>query len=122
MSEMKTCPFCKSENVATRDWWNSLHDTCYFAECLDCGCMAGFMVDPSGWVGAAYATEAEAIEAWNTRAEQTCKPTEEDCCSICGEDLVKCNVGIGELGGAVELDSPIYHNYCPSCGAKVVSE
>ena len=54
--------------------------------------------------------------------EQTCKPTEEDCCPICGEDLVKCDVGIGELGGAVELDPPIYHNYCPNCGAKVVSE
>lgn len=50
----------------------------------------------------------------------TCKPTEEDYCPICGKDLVKCNVGIGELGGAVELDPPIYHNYCPSCGAKVV--
>lgn len=51
----------------------------------------------------------------------TCKPTEEDCCPICGEDLVKCNVGIGELGGAVELDPPIYHNYCPNCGRKVIA-
>lgn len=51
--------------------------------------------------------------------EQTCKPTEEDNCPICGEDLVRCNVGIGELGGAVELDPPIYHNYCPNCGRKV---
>lgn len=49
----------------------------------------------------------------------TCKPTEEGFCPICGEDLVKCNVGIGELGGAVELDPPIYHNYCPNCGKEV---
>ena len=54
--------------------------------------------------------------------ERTCKPTEEDCCPICGEDLVKCNVGIGFFGGAVELDPPVYYNYCPSCGRKVVSE
>ena len=70
--------------------------------------------------GFMYDTEAQAIAAWNTRAERTCKPTEEDCCPICGEDLVKCNVGIGTLGGAVELDPPIYHNYCPNCGRKVV--
>ena len=58
-------------------------------------------------------------EIWNTRAERTCEPTEEDCCPYCGDDLVRCNVGIGELGGAVELDPPIYHNYCPNCGARV---
>ena len=63
-------------------------------------------------------TPEQAIAA--TLGSGTCKPTEEDCCPICGEDLVKCNVGIGELGGAVELDPPIYHNYCPNCGAKVV--
>lgn len=57
-----------------------------------------------------------------TLGRGTCKPTEGDCCPICGEDLVKCNVGIGELGGAVELDPPIYHNYCPNCGAKVVEQ
>lgn len=55
----------------------------------------------------------------NSRAERTCKPTEEDCCPYCGEDLVRCNVGIGEGGGAIELDPPIYHNYCPNCGRKV---
>ena len=72
--------------------------------------------------GAVWIADFQAIadELNATLGRGTCKPTEEDCCPICGEDLVKCNVGIGELGGAVELDPPIYHNYCPNCGAKVV--
>lgn len=67
----------------------------------------------------AYELE-QAIAA--TLGSGTCKPTEEGYCPICGEDLVKCNVGIGELGGAIELDQPIYHNYCPNCGRKVVDK
>ena len=72
----------------------------------------------SGTLNVNNLTPEQAVAA--TLGSGTCKPTEEDCCPICGEDLVKCNVGIGELGGAVELDPPIYHNYCPNCGAKVV--
>ena len=67
-TKMLPCPKCGSQNIATRDWWNSLYETKYFAECYDCGCMVGFMADPSGWVGAAYDTDIQAIEAWNRRA------------------------------------------------------
>ena len=71
--------------------------------------------------GAVWNADFQAIadELNATLGSGTCKPTEEGYCPICGEDLVKCNVGIGELGGAVELDPPIYHNYCPNCGARV---
>ena len=74
-----------------------------------------------GHHGAVWRADFQAIaDKLNaTLGRGTCKPTEEDCCPICGEDLVKGDVGIGELGGAVELDPPIYHNYCPNCGAKV---
>ena len=57
-----------------------------------------------------------------TLGRGTCEPDEAGFCPYCGEDLVRCDVGIGAGGGAVELDPPIYHNYCPNCGAKVVSE
>ena len=66
------------------------------------------------------AYEAIADELNATLGSVTCKPTEEDYCPICGEDLVKCNIGIGAGGGAVELDPPIYHNYCPNCGVRVI--
>ena len=109
MSDMKPCPCCGSQNIATRNWWNSLYETRYFAECYDCGCLVGFMADPSGWVGAAYDTEAEAIEAWNTRHERTCK-----CESYFnGYNLTHVCTGCGYL-------SEHQWNYCPNCGAKVV--
>ena len=67
-----------------------------------------------------YATEAEAIAAWNTRAERTCEWKLEHSgtlydkwrCSECGYLFVepRCDQGY------MDLES----NYCPSCGAKVV--
>ena len=54
-----------------------------------------------------------------TLGSGTCEPDEAGYCPYCGEDLVRCDVGIGEGGGAVELDPPIYYNYCPNCGARV---
>lgn len=71
-TKLLPCLKCGSQNIAVREWWNSLYEIRYFAECYDCGCLVGFMADPSGWVGAAYHTEAEAIEAWNTRQGKTC--------------------------------------------------
>ena len=44
-----------------------------------------------------YATEAEAIAAWNTRAERTCENVHGHCS--------KC--------GSIMYDAP---NYCPCCG------
>lgn len=59
---------------------------------------------------------------WNSRAERTCEPDEEGCCNNCGFDLVFTDVGVYADGGAYELDPPIYHKYCPNCGARRVGE
>lgn len=61
-------------------------------------------------------SEAEAVEAWNIRAEKMCrmvrKPTidpytDRAVCSGCGKSVL---VSVGER----------MPNYCPNCGAKMV--
>ena len=55
-------------------------------------------------------SEHEAVEAWNTRAERTCKNVDEYASAgffICGE------CGFGENG--LEMVT----TYCPQCGARV---
>lgn len=103
MSELKPCPFCGGEA-------NTLHrphviDWRYSVGCNDDECR-GFI--GLSWL---YKTEAEAIAAWNTRAERTCRIEEHGevpypICSACG---------------AVQPDDYTVY-YCWSCGAKAVGE
>ena len=105
--ELKPCPFCQDGGKLFINGGVG----CRWVECSSCGCD-----------GPARETEAEAIEAWNTRAERTCHKelmttedyagTEVYCfeCSECGEFL-----SYPDCYGL--YDGP---NYCPNCGAKVV--
>lgn len=99
--KLKPCPFCGGEVKvlpwADRHTWGN--ECPFFCGCSKCRT-----------VGDCYGTEAEAVAAWNTRVERTCRmETEESCqnwmsCSECHADYYN--------------DQPI--NYCPNCGAKVV--
>lgn len=95
MSELKPCPFCGGEaEILT-------------AESMHGGNLYGVMCDCCAGRADVYDTEAEAIEAWNTRAERTCELTldgTDGCfgCSECFENI------------------PPLANYCPNCGAKVI--
>lgn len=125
MAEFKPCPFCGSEFTQVRYiGWKSpcAFDSGYRGEC--CDCLA---------ITAAYSTEAEAIAAWNTRAERTCRNVCEEwgktsfagagtsfCCSECGAHYVDCECYYAALADADE--EHIRTNYCPNCGAKVVDE
>jgi len=99
--ELKSCPFCGGEAEIIQN------DIGLFIGCFHEDCPIGPAT--STYVDG-YATEAEAVAAWNARAERTCHDTDANdwhfVCSACGYEQ-----------NGYEL-----WNYCPNCGAKVVGE
>lgn len=109
MSELKPCPFCGGEAKAMLDKCSGV----YFIGCSNDKCL-GFSA-----IGWSYETKYEAISAWNTRAERTCRMTKKGHefvlagwweCSECGPVYPPCNDEIAVW--ALQK--------CPRCGAKVV--
>lgn len=104
---LRECPFCGGE-AECHQWWSATISGKYATVCTKCNCGTDF-----------YETEAEAIAAWNSRAERTCKWELEHSgtlydkwrCSKCGYLFVepRCDQGYTDL-------EP---NYCPSCGARI---
>lgn len=104
------CPFCRSEFTQVRymggKWQEpSAFSSGYRGECCDCGATT-----------AAYDTEAEAIAAWNTRAERTCHIVE------IGEQVDDTLVSDYEFscGHTICWAHTYEPNYCPNCGARVI--
>ena len=117
MRELKPCPFCGGE-ASMESGRYQLDDVMYsFAhvECLSCGaCGSGFTEEEKP----VESLEALAADAWNRRAERTCRmeynerwshdeyyPTECYNCSECGH---------------MTYDG--VPTFCPNCGAKVMDE
>ena len=115
MSELKPCPFCGGEAEPIHQSFDAFYVICH-------GCYT---------TGKTYKTEAEAIAAWNTRAERTCHWTgtvgcgladgpydeEEDACISFA--VVKHFLDCGHCSITESMSPP---NYCPNCGAKVIEE
>ena len=112
------CPFCGGNpDIHARHWTNGNHE--WWISCIKCFSETTIFDNPE-----------EAIEAWNTRVERTCKPTGE-WVRISQTQLVKhkhCICGY-ELGMDEHDEWPFdverleeMPNYCPACGAKVVEE
>lgn len=104
MSELRECPFCCGEV-------DNHKDDCYF-RLYSVAFVDSLMLGKSGMN--VHVSSRELFDAWNTRAERTCENMAEQCfreaynaflCSRCGTKTAFTNV-----------------DYCPSCGAKVVSE
>lgn len=102
MSELLPCPFCggKAKTIG------SVLDG-FFVYCPSCG--AGSVRKQE---------KGYAIEAWNTRAERTCRnvPQEDGSWFKCSE----CGFWIDWYCGDTNEDENM--NYCPNCGAKVMDE
>lgn len=117
MTEIKPCPFCKStSNIpAEHEEWCFLRKRADYSEDYF---TAGFGGGEFDWK-AAYEhrfdrhSNEELIEAWNTRAERTCKNLYCEGSTL-GEGGFRCSLCDGEMFG----DAP---KYCCHCGAKVVS-
>lgn len=92
MSDLKPCPFCGGE-ASKRLFYKGK----YRVHCNVCDAHSGDVCD----------TEAEAIAAWNSRAERTC--------GYVGDEI---NGRCSECQGWLDQGFA----YCPNCGAKVVSE
>ena len=106
MEELKPCPFCGGEAILLEDW----KDGNFIVGCANNDCIARLSGIPS------FDNAEQAVKAWNTRAERTCKKRNHDtdnyymrCCSCS-----LCNSGWFED----IYDKPF--SYCPHCGAKVV--
>lgn len=108
MSELKPCPFCGGKQTYRKHngavW---LTRTNHKRDCI--------MREALSFV--AFATEAEAIEAWNSRAERTCECVAEYAKSpIDGKTIV-----LHRCSACHELMRP-HMLYCPNCGARVISK
>ena len=100
--ELKPCPFCGGEGCVICGSSFEFGFPSYAVECEKCGT-----------VGIVKASEQEAIEAWNTRAERTCR-------NLGGEEGTNYELydfGCSACGYCTDITEP---NYCPYCGAKVV--
>ena len=110
MSELKPCPFCGGEaDEYEGDYGNGIY-------CMMCGAMVGEPIH-LGYRTTKRVSIAEAIAAWNSRAERTCRNLDKHYnimfkCSECGH--WECQ----DFDGEKIL--PQTWNYCPNCGAKVV--
>ena len=97
MSELKPCPFCGGEAELRDDGV----DYPYSVQCTECGGMTCWYLHDD--------TPFGAIDAWNMRAEPTCRNVDDNktvwfICSECG--------GTRKLAHMVG-------GYCPNCVARV---
>lgn len=104
MDSLLPCPFCGGEAEIRGE-------ILLFVRCAECGTRLG-----EGY----YATKAEAIAAWNTRAERTCRIEGRygnQYCTCCGE-----MVGTWDSESELYIDGNMVElwNYCQNCGAKVI--
>lgn len=99
-TELLSCPFCGGEDVHVG--WTDFDSGVIFVECETCG----MYCEPKD----CYANEPKAVEAWNARAERTCRKVP----GVYAPNALHCS----RCGVSLSLPD----NYCWQCGAKVVEQ
>ena len=109
MSELLPCPFCGGDdvNMGVRPHFREGKGNGWTVLCADCGGSIGYIERHDGHFYAEYDTKSEAIAAWNSRAERTCKQSR-----LFNLVWSECSSESYEWHGN-ELPS-----YCPNCGAR----
>ena len=122
MSELKPCPFCGEQVQMGVNRESTVRE--YYIGCMNCH----IRLYKIGYKR--FYTEAEAIAAWNSRAERTCKPYGEWERVSQTQEVRHIYCGCGEYLGMDRRNSFPFEieykadlpNYCPNCGCKVVGE
>lgn len=99
MNELKPCPFCGGTDIRIKRDLTCGFET-FSVQCMVCDAPQNY-----------HDSERGAIDAWNTRAERTCKQKR-----LFNLVSRECDGEYSEWHGE---EKP---NYCPNCGAKVVDE
>lgn len=102
MSELKPCPFCGGEAKIKARYYRAINYFCYNGVCQECNAS----MDTKD-------TEAEAIEAWNTRHERMCTMH-----FYPASNLWRCSECVGATHA--ERSDDELPMYCQWCGARVV--
>ena len=118
MTELKPCPFCGGEAEMLT------------AESMNGGYLFGIMCNDCRSRGDVYGTEAEAIAAWNTRYERTCRNIKDQLRGIGATEFMcsECRAYYADAESYYAYlscdddEGEVKTNYCPNCGAKVVYE
>lgn len=104
--ELKPCPFCGGDAETCSYYFEEKDMTLWQVRCKERPCKVEHpCYTADSFIS--FATEAEAVEAWNTRAERTCRYEHIEGTwykTSCGK----------------RYDGVVPPNYCPDCGAKVV--
>lgn len=111
MEDLKPCPFCGSAAETCSYYFEEGDMTLWQVRCKERPCKVEHpCYTADSFIS--FATEAEAIEAWNTRAERTCRIYETD---HEYEDSVRCSACRMTFNRPWDP-----FKYCPNCGARVV--
>ena len=123
MSELLPCPFCGGEAKVYEMTYGADNQYSVFGVFCEDDSKAeliGLSKYQHGHFIDNFQTEAEAIKAWNTRAERTCKFVSSKgsdyppVCSACGYEL-----GIYDCAWYEDGTYGYERNYCPNCGRRV---
>lgn len=124
--ELKPCPFCGGEACMDSGTYVIGRKTYRTAKCKcrECGVTRSAVLDIYASLDEA---ESKAIEAWNRRAERTCRVVAMDAAGSppyrTGNWIYnELSDGCSECGYPFDTPNRGVPAYCPNCGAKVVRD